>query len=276
MGGPYLRRMRCDTRAGAWALALVLLASGANAGQPRQPRVRFQPEEYASTAESMVTISGLGTFQVQHKFGAWGELTFHIAKQTGMSPHLVRLLDSDAAEVTHIAEVGAAAVLTLARPKAVAVSVSSGSFTLVLDAGLNHTRTFQVGLSEQAVEVARRLCRWKDVCLLRKVRLQKVEGMVRRAMQRQASGDQRRHTVQLFDLEKQLGTAPDGWHRDTSHMERCLVCEMQAAAEASKRRAHSSADGTKEAAIELEPVVQLLVDDYLLRDKTGLERRFAS
>ena len=30
-------------------------------------------------------------------------------------------------------------------------------------------RTFQVGLSEQAVEVARRLCRWKDVCLLRKV-----------------------------------------------------------------------------------------------------------
>ena len=45
------------------------------------------------------------------------------------------------------------------------------------------------------------------------------------------AGDKQSHTVQLFDLEKQLGTAPDGWHRDTSHMERCLVCEMQAAAE---------------------------------------------
>ena len=52
----------------------------------------------------------------------------------------MRLLDNDAAEVTHIAEVGAAAVLTLARPIAVAVPVSSGSFPLLLDAGLNLTR----------------------------------------------------------------------------------------------------------------------------------------
>ena len=48
--------------------------------------------------------------------------------------------------------------------------------------------------------------------------------------------------------------------------------------QASKRQAQSStaADGMKEAALELEPVVQLLVDDYLVRGKTGLERRFAS
>ena len=52
----------------------------------------------------------------------------------------VRLLDNDAAEITHIAEVGAVAVLTLARPKVVAVPVSSGSFPLLLDVGLNHTR----------------------------------------------------------------------------------------------------------------------------------------
>lgn len=155
---------------------------------------------------------------------------------------------------------------------------------LFIEVGTGYNSVLPFNPGEPAAHIAGRICRWNDVCRLRRLTDAQVAGKVEEALVDASSG--RQGLVALWALD--LGEAPFGFSLDTGHLSRCTSCvhkgvpppppgtypEAPKAAASSTHSTPVQGEGEEEG--DLAHRVQLMVDSGAISSMEGLDRVFTS